>query len=74
MVGVRLSTGWQLSHEGVKNAVEACVEGAWGGGEVGGGGFPRHVGVAPSHRYAQAHIGTGPPIIGTGPPKEGGVG
>jgi hypothetical protein len=32
--GGRLSTGWQLRHEGVTSAVEGTVEGAWGRGKV----------------------------------------
>ena len=36
----RGSTGWQLRHEGVSAAVEAAVEGALGGEEVGGGVSP----------------------------------
>src|SRR5215217_2538157 len=62
----RLSTGWQLRHEGVSVAVEGGIEGAWGGGVVGGVGGPRHVGVVPSHRDVVA------PIV-TGSPKESGV-
>ena len=62
----RGSTGWQLRHEGVSAAVEAAVEGALGGGEVGGGGFPRHVSPAISHCDAAA-------LIETCSSKEGGV-
>jgi hypothetical protein len=59
----RLSTGGQLSHEGVPIAVEGGVKGVRGGGEVGGGGFPSHVGPAVSvHRYAEALLAaSGPP-------------
>jgi hypothetical protein len=38
--GARLSTGWQLRHEGITSAVEGCVEGACGSGVVGGAGSP----------------------------------
>jgi hypothetical protein len=72
MAGARLSTGWQLRHEGVKLAtVEGTIEGTWGRGEVVGFGEPRHVGVVPSHRDAVAEIATR--CIKTRPPQEGGV-
>src|SRR5215213_612754 len=67
MAGARLSTGWQLRHEGVLVAVPGGIEGAAGGGKVGGIGAPRHVGSATFvHRDAEAPIGTRPA-------KEGGV-
>ena len=65
---VRLSTGWQLRHEGVSVAVEGSIKGAAGSGVVEGGGAPRHVGPATFvHRYAVTRIGIRSP-------KEGGVG
>src|SRR5215212_11826389 len=54
MAGARLSTGWQLRHEGFTVAVEGSVEGARGSGVVGGLGEPRHVRPALPHRDALA--------------------
>jgi hypothetical protein len=59
-------SGWQLRHEGVPIAVEGGVEGARGGGVVGGGRVPSHVGPALSHGDAKA-------LIEIRPPEEGGV-
>src|SRR3954453_8883175 len=58
MAGARLSTGWQLRHEGFTVAVEGGIEGARGSGVVGGLGEPRHVRPALPHRDALARIAT----------------
>src|SRR5215213_6825386 len=75
-VGQRRTRRIEYRHKRVLvAAVEGGVEGAGGSGVVGGGGLPRHVGPALSHRDAEADFTTGAEAdITTRPTKEGRVG